>query len=84
MKKGIVTVFIILGILVLGVIIWGVVFNGGLAENAMNAIANPINDMYGNMIGDNNANIINGGATDGDGFDFDGQNNLGDAEDTAW
>ena len=84
MKKGIVTVFIILGILVLGVIIWGVVFNGGLAEGAMNAIANPINDMYGNMIGDDKANIINGGAKDGDGFEFGSQNNLGDAEDTAW
>ena len=84
MKKGIITVFIILGILVLGVIIWGVVFNGGLAENAMNAVANPINDMYGNMVGDDNANLINGGADDGDGFNFNQQNNLDDAKDQAW
>lgn len=84
MKKGIVTVFIILGILVLGVIIWGVIFNGGLAENAANAVANPINDIYGNMVGDDNANLINGGADDGDGFAFNQQNNLGDAKDQAW
>ena len=87
MKKGIVTVFIILGILVLGVLIWALVFNGGLAENAMNAIADPINNMYSNMVGDEGNNfLIGNGEEDGEGgIAFgDGANNLGSAADNAW
>lgn len=84
MKKGIVTVFIILGILVLGVLIWALVFNGGLAENAMNAIAQPINNMYSNMVGDEGTDFLIGNEDEA-GIAFgENANNLGQAADNAW
>ncbi len=65
MKKGIVTVFIVIGILVLGLIIWAVVFNGGF-QQAFEAVANTINGIWGGLVGDDsqlvNANQLTTGS----------------------
>ena len=82
MKKGIVTVFIILGILVLGVIIWGLVFNKGLLNNGLNAIIKPINDIFTNMTGGSEALIHESGVTSG--VNVQDQNNLNKATSQAW
>lgn len=72
MKKGIITVFIILGILVLALLIWGAVFNNGGLNTALNAICTPINDIYKAMTGSEN-NLIDIGQSDAD---EDGNGNL--------
>lgn len=51
MKKTIITVFIILGILVLALLIWAFVFNGGGLPAIMNGIIKPINSIYMSMTG---------------------------------
>lgn len=51
MKKTIITVFIILGILVLALLIWAFVFNGGGLPAIMNGVIRPINTIYQNMTG---------------------------------
>lgn len=58
MKKGLVTVFVIIGILVLGLIIWAVVFNGGF-QQAFDSIGNTINGIWGGITGDSNAQLFN-------------------------
>ena len=57
MKKGLVTVFVIIGILVLGLTIWAVVFNGGF-QQAFDAVGNTINGIWGGITGDTSAQLI--------------------------
>lgn len=51
MKKTIITVFIILGILVLALLVWAFVFNGGGLQTIMNGVIQPINNIYKKMTG---------------------------------
>lgn len=50
MKKGLVTVFIVLGILVAGLLIWAFVFGDGF-NSIYNAFATQINNVWENLTG---------------------------------
>lgn len=50
MKKGLITTFIIVGILVLALVIWAIVFGGGL-QSVITAVITPINDIWNSITG---------------------------------
>lgn len=59
MKKTIVTVFMIIGVLVLGLIVWALFFNdGGVLQTGWNAVADQVNTTWRKLTGDNNSQLI--------------------------
>ena len=77
MKKGLVTVFIVLGILVAGLLIWAFVFGDGF-NGIFKAFATQINNVWQGLTGDDSAEIFN---ADTDIFGED--HNVADAQNTA-
>ena len=57
MNKTIVKVFLVIGILVLCLIIWAFVFGGGIA-NVYGSIKEQVDGVWGNIVGDPDAEIL--------------------------
>ena len=76
MKKTIITVFTILGILVVVFIGWQLIFNeGGILRTGYNALAGGINEQYEKVAGDGETLLPlwedTGADTNGQAFDID-------------
>lgn len=57
MKKGLITVFIVLGILVAGLCIWAFAFGDGF-NGIFNAFATQVNNIWHGLTGDDNADVF--------------------------
>lgn len=76
MKKTIITVFVLIGVLLICALVWDMVFNdGGIISSVWNAIATPVNNAWkaiapnGNdLIPEWGNNIDHGGAENGAGW----------------
>lgn len=57
MKKTIVTVFLVIGVLLICAMAWDMIFgNGALLSSIWNAVTKPINNAFGKILG--NSNVI--------------------------
>lgn len=77
MKKGLVTVFVVLGILVAGLLIWAFAFGNGF-NGIFKAFATQINNVWQGLTGDDNAQVF-----DADTDIFGDNHNVADAQDAA-
>ena len=57
MKKGLITVFVVLGILVAGLCIWAFAFGDGF-NGIFNAFADQINNVWRGLTGDKDAELF--------------------------
>ena len=67
MKKTIITVFMIIGVLVLGLIVWSLFFSeGGVLQSGWNAVVNQVNSTWQRLTGDEKATLLPKWTTQGD------------------